>query len=190
MCRMCKIVIGLSGKKRAGKDFACAAMRSKGWEDGIDVHRLAFADALKQELADACGVDVQFIEENKDAFRLGLQWWGTQWRRGLCRQEYWLDKASEALAKTGSPVVVVPDVRFPNEAQWIKSNGGVLVRINRTSGLRPAEDAHESETALDNYESFDFVFENDMTDNFFDTIEGFWESVILQRLRNEPAVAV
>lgn len=184
-----RLVVGLSGKKRSGKDFACAVMRSKGWEDAIDVHRLAFADALKEELARACGVTVQFIEEHKDDFRLGLQWWGTQWRRNLCGNNYWLERASEALAETHSQVVVVPDVRFPNEAEWVRGHGGLVVRINRTAGLLPAEDIHESETALDDYE-FDYVLQNDMTENFRDEVEGLWATAVLGRVKNEPAAVV
>ncbi len=183
-----KIIVGLSGKKRAGKDFACGVMRSRGWEDAIDVHRLAFADALKAELAAACGVTVQFIEENKDAFRTGLQWFGTEFRRELFGDDYWLVKASSALEEIHSPVVVVPDVRFTNEAEWVKSYGGVMVRINRTAGLLPVEDTHASETDLDDYD-FDYVLENDLTEKFRNEVEGLWVSVILQQV-HESATTV
>jgi hypothetical protein len=70
------------------------------------------------------------------------------------------------------PNWIVTDVRFPNEADAIKNRGGILIRINRnslskdkiknaiekTNGYLPAE--HESETALDNYNKFDYIVEN------------------------------
>lgn len=186
---MSQIIIGLSGKKRHGKDFACSVMRSKGWEDSIDVYRLAFADALKEELAAACGVTPHFIEEHKDSFRLGLQWWGTEFRRKLFGDDqYWVNKAHEALRHITSPVVVVPDVRFPNEANWVKSMGGVNVRIVRTADLPISVDAHSSETALDGYE-FDYTLNNNMTDDFRDDVAGFWSTVVRTKL-NELAAPV
>ena len=41
----------------------------------------------------------------------------------------------------------------------IKSKGGILIRINRP-GFEDT-DEHKSETALDNYDGFDYVIEND-----------------------------
>ena len=83
---------------------------------------------------------------------------------------------------------IITDVRFPNEAQAIKDRGGILIRINRrqvtnncsqhsdglwyTSEHGEAEsevtpvyanrkNEHLSETALDDYDGFDYVIEND-----------------------------
>lgn len=186
---MSQIIIGISGKKRHGKDHACAVLKTKGWEDSVDVRRLAFADALKQELASACGVSVEFIELNKPSFRLGLQWWGTEFRRGHCGDDYWLRRMDEALLTTTSAVVVVPDVRFVNEADWVKSRGGVVVRINRTADVPGTKDAHLSETALDDYE-FDYVLENNMTETFNEEVSSLWATVIRPRLHELPATVV
>ena len=54
--------------------------------------------------------------------------------------------------------MVVPDVRFPDEAQSIKERGGVIVRIKR-EGYEPVN-AHISETA---YQDQDFIIVNDGT---------------------------
>ncbi len=53
----------------------------------------------------------------------------------------------------------ITDVRFPNEADIIKKNGGIMIRVNRIG--MDCSDMHPSETALDNYQGFDFVIEND-----------------------------
>jgi hypothetical protein len=55
------------------------------------------------------------------------------------------------------PGWIIPDVRFPNEANAIKERGGILIRVERDGVKR---DSHESETALDNYGGFDYVFRN------------------------------
>ena len=65
------------------------------------------------------------------------------------------------------PNWIITDVRFPNEAKAIKDKGGILIRINRPqyldNGLVIRKDEHLSETALDDYDKFDHVIENDGT---------------------------
>lgn len=59
---------------------------------------------------------------------------------------------------------IVTDVRFKNEAAIIKEKGGVLIRLNgnpeksRKNDNRNSE--HQSETDLDDYEHFDYIFDN------------------------------
>jgi len=55
---------------------------------------------------------------------------------------------------------VITDVRFPNEADMIRDNGGVVVRIDRPDVK--AINTHISEHALDDYE-FDHYVWNDGT---------------------------
>jgi hypothetical protein len=47
--------------------------------------------------------------------------------------------------------VIIPDVRFPNEVSFVKSLGGIIIRIRRGEGLLQGSDysKHESENALD-----------------------------------------
>ena len=58
------------------------------------------------------------------------------------------------------PNWVITDCRFENEAMAVKSQGGIVVRINRP-GVHPVN-AHGSEVGLDNY-LFDYVINNDGT---------------------------
>lgn len=62
--------IGLSGKKKSGKSTV-ANMIENCYPVG-SVVKLAFADALKQEVARACMVSLEYIETHKDNFRLIL----------------------------------------------------------------------------------------------------------------------
>jgi hypothetical protein len=76
---------------------------------------------------------------------------------------------------------IITDVRFPNEAKAIKDRGGIVIRVNRTStcGDVPFDGTpkewkelvernkknnekfnHPSETALDDYDDFDHVIDN------------------------------
>lgn len=180
-------IIGLSGRKGAGKDHTCRILHQCGWEDACHVERIAFADALKDEVAEACGVDRQFIEEHKENFRLILQGWGLQFRRQLHGDRYWLDRADEALARAVSPIVCVTDVRFENEAGWVKSRGGIMVRVVNP-GAENSTDLHSSETAMDAYQ-FDHHLHNSMGPDYADAVRGFWKSVVLPRVNEFATVA-
>ena len=53
--------------------------------------------------------------------------------------------------------LIIPDVRFPNEAQIVKDHGGILIRIERPGA---GAGNHISETALDDYKGWDIVIDN------------------------------
>lgn len=152
------IIIGLSGKKKSGKDtfYEIASKMLT-----VPSVKIAFADALKEEVAKACGVSVEFVETNKIIFRPMLQFWGTDFKRRLIDNEYWIrqlfHKLSEVMDDIG--VVFITDVRFKNEARWIEEVG-ILVRINRD--MCDVNDLHISETDLDSYD-FKYIIENNGT---------------------------
>ena len=57
--------------------------------------------------------------------------------------------------------IFVTDVRFPNEAELIRENGGVVVRVDRGDYIADANaNKHATETVMDTYE-FDEVIRND-----------------------------
>jgi hypothetical protein len=95
---------------------------------------------------------------------------GSYWKhQSLCEECY-------NLLDITYPNWIITDVRFPNEAKAIKDRDGILIRVNRedarkfivSTGIEGLEKLtqmlpkeHESETALDNYDKFDYVIEND-----------------------------
>jgi len=150
-------IIGISGKKQAGKDTLCSFILQQANCNGI---RIAFADALKEEVAKACGVTVEFINQNKELFRPILQWWGTDFRRKLNGESYWVDKAifkvNDAV-KSGKNLIIIPDVRFLSEAVTLLDFGAHVVRISRPTQVC---DNHASETELDSFKSFHHIILN------------------------------
>lgn len=77
------------------------------------------------------------------------------------------------------PFWLIPDVRFPNEAEAVKERGGKVIRIERIG--MDTSDNHPSETALDSYERFDYTIHNtgDLVElvglvrNIYTSISGF-----------------
>lgn len=164
---MTTALVGLIGKKRTGKDtFAARLVGRHGFA------RLAFADPLK----DAVGRLDPYVtytysgperlsellarvggwEAAKDKYpevRRLLQEYGMSIRD--VDMDFWV-KALSLRASVISGPIVVTDVRFPNEADWIERSGGVLVRLTRPG---TGADEHVSETALDTRETV-YTFHN------------------------------
>lgn len=163
-------LIGMIGKKRSGKDTFAEALT-----ETHDFARVAFADPLKeasyatnpivgpailpglpgpgfhhlQDVVDAVGWET--AKDKVPGVRDFLQRLGTEGIRAL-DDGFWLRIATgriSALRSIGSPVVVT-DCRYPNEADAIRSAGGVIVRVTR-DGMQDDGDRHPSETALDDY---------------------------------------
>ena len=93
-----------------------------------------------------------------------MQTLGSEWGRECVDPAVWLrswERTTDRYMAAGNPVVV-PDVRFPNEAQLIHRKGGEIWRIDRISAVRPND--HLSEGLLDGFTGFDAVLKNNGTE--------------------------
>lgn len=59
----------------------------------------------------------------------------------------WVDATIKKIKSDSPYMAIICDVRFPNEADGIRKEGGKVLRLLR----QPFEDEHASETALDDY---------------------------------------
>ena len=58
---------------------------------------------------------------DKEQFRLLMQWWGTEFRRNMVDKDYWIKKVQSWIDKHPEvDVILIPDLRFKNEIEWIK----------------------------------------------------------------------
>lgn len=148
------VIIGISGKKQSGKDEACKLITK--WfaenQPHTNVHRVAFADALKSEVAKACGVTKEYLELHKKSFRLILQGWGTDWKRRLVKDTYWIEQYyRRTLTLPKEDVIITPDVRFLNEYNTLRDVGAYMWRVYRLpiEDITSFSDCHQSELELD-----------------------------------------
>ena len=146
--------IFLAGKMGAGKDYVAARL----CEDA-GFTRLAFADALKREVAEDAGITVEELNRRKAEFRPRLQWWGVN-KRETVSPDYWVNRWEGARALISGPVVVT-DARFLNEALYGFKIGALVVIVDTPESVRierllardgnfdPATLTHSSELGID-----------------------------------------
>lgn len=153
-------IIGIAGPAGAGKDTARAVLA-----ESFNVTGMAFADPMRAMLGtllDECHIGEEWMtaRELKEqplpglgfSYREAAQLLGTEWGRALTPGgDLWLRVAAlrvlDVLDVRGHDhVFCFSDVRFDNEAQWIKDHGGVVWRIERT-GLQSVR-AHASENGV------------------------------------------
>jgi len=158
------LIIALMGKAGAGKDTAAEhlaiahqfepyalATPIKTMVQALltevgqpDAHRHLHHRVLKElPIAELCNTSPRQMAQTL----------GTEWGRQCLHPDFWLRCADMALGLPDHPVhgrIVISDLRFANEAAWVRAYGGVVIRITRShySGLHPVR-AHVSESEQD-----------------------------------------
>jgi dephospho-CoA kinase len=181
-------LIGISGKKRSGKNTMARVFMET--LNDLQIAQLAFGDVVKDEVCQACGVSREFLEANKDLFRPMLQWWGTEFRRKLHGDDYWIRRLFDKLGNLPGEIFIISDVRFLNEMQALTSvSGSTLIRIQRAVDFTDM-DKHASEVELDASAFYYTIMNNGTLEEFERDCARFANRVLVQRLglamRGEP----
>lgn len=188
------MLIGLHGKKQAGKDTVyerAVHLLGAGTKANATVERVSFADLLYESAAAALGVTVDvlrqwkshptaFVElrvvgdrsaewiESTATVREYLQRYGTEAHRELFGPNFWVDHVD--LTDHEGRIVLVTDVRFRNEAQAVADAGGSIVRVTGPSDVEGAGDGHASEEGLPSW-LIDYDLRNDVRDDDFASLD-------------------
>lgn len=160
---MTKIIIGLTGKAGSGKDTVASFLDKK----NTDV--FAFADPLKH----ACKILFNFTEEqlydpymkeqidirwNKSPREI-FQWLGTDVIRKHIKEDFFIINMKNKIENSDKNIIIT-DVRFDNEAEFIKSIGGIIVKINRPNSKTTDHCDHLTEKGI-NEKFIDYIIIND-----------------------------
>lgn len=194
------MLIGLHGKKQAGKDTVHQRLeRLVARADGTaTVRRVSFADKLYESAAAALGVTADELREWKSdcgvhvwiinrlqpvrslTVREYLQLYGTEAHRHVFGDSFWVDNVD--LSNEHGEIVVVTDVRFRNEAQAIIDAGGTVVHVIGPPEVEEAGDGHASEETLpDRY--IDAVLYNAVRDDNFADLDSAIKGLLLHLRR-------
>ena len=175
-----RFIVSISGKANSGKDTVANLIMER-----IPASiKMSFGDAVKDVACEILNVDKQQIEHEKrddtSKMRTVLQSIGHG-----CRQydpDVWIRKLRDRIQQHqhDDAVIIIPDVRYPNELEFIRSLGQQNKCLFVSSPDHQCQYNHESETALNDLLLFDNVIYNhdrksltplvDQIENFLTTI--------------------
>lgn len=142
-------VIGLAGPARSGKDTVAGLLKYY-----VKGYQYAFADPIRQAMKAAFGLEnihmdgtlkeVPLKWMNGRSPRYLMQTFGTEYGRELVDENVWIKVAERnRIGKRG--IMIVSDVRFENEAEWVREHG-ILIHIERPNVQEVR--AHVSESGI------------------------------------------
>ena len=161
-------LIGLSGRRGSGKDTVARLLLQLQPERIWQIR--SFGNSIKSVCAALTGEDVTPYYTQKGKAQVVPTFHRT---RGEMLQQVgqalrvweplvWVDAFFAALPPDA--FVLVPDVRYPNEADPIRARGGLMLRVEgdplRQRGDGTRDDHHPSETAMDDYPHFAATIQN------------------------------
>lgn len=167
-------LIGLAGQAGTGKDTVGNHLRMM---HGFST--LALADPIRAGLRAMLGLNHEDLMR-RDLKEKPIEWLGrsprelaqtlgTEWGRELVSPEIWLRVAQRSIEILNAPSpfrphgIVVTDIRFENEAEWLRGLGGTVWHIRREqAGLAGATSKHVSEQSIPIIEG-DVIVENNGT---------------------------
>ena len=167
------LIIGISGKKQAGKTTLCNNILKSFPAGSVEVYN--FADVLKNLCVEIMGLKEEQVwgtDEEKNSLtnyeweripdfikskfnsegknisaRHIMQILGTDVMRNMFDSNIWVNAVIRKIRKNNPLIAVIADVRFPSEVSFIEKENGIIIRLNR----KLYEDSHPSETSLDEY---------------------------------------
>lgn len=156
------VIIGLAGRAGAGKDTAAAGLVREGGfvrigladavkeavtvltplvSDRISVKTMLYAEGWSGDMRDDSFLPAwDVVKQHHEARRL-LQMMGTEVARDMFGDDVWVNRMLAKAARHAR--VVVPDVRFNNEAKAILDAGGTVITIVRPGLVRINDHASE-----------------------------------------------
>ena len=151
-------IIGVAGKAGSGKDTIAEIL-------GVfaGATRVAFADPIKQALNAIFGWTMEQWSDREwkerplksvgKSPRQLAQTLGTEWGRGQDPM-FWVraleDRLDSAVdLREHIHILVIPDVRFEDEADWVRARGGLMVHVVRPGADgKVGEQNHSSEAGV------------------------------------------
>ena len=178
------MIISVSGKIGSGKDTVANLIKqltpTKNWKIK------KFAGKLKQVATLITGIPIEKWEDQEfKQTQLGPEWnmtvrdflqkLGTEAVRDGLHADAWVNALFadykmqtvyegewDYWEKQVTPNWIITDTRFPNEIEAIQKRNGILIKVIRDSG-NTVGIAHTSETALNDFDQWNYVIENNGT---------------------------
>ena len=146
------LLIGLAGRMGSGKSTLAGLLAQRLTTDSTRVEVLNFASPLKEAAKILFGLnDEQLCGAGKDLVdttwgttpRHILQTLATDYCKVIGGQDFFVRHLATRVFSCEADYAIIDDVRYPNEIDYIKGEGGQIVYLE--GGI---DSAHESETSL------------------------------------------
>jgi hypothetical protein len=146
------LILGLSGRARSGKSDTADAISRRARELGLkptiyDIGNLVREFCINQKLIP--DKSRQYLNKEELGILVRV---GAEQREKL--PTFWLQQLQDELPEMHNSVIILPNVRYQNEADFVKQNGGYTIKIvalnpNGSEFISPdREPNHPSETEL------------------------------------------
>ena len=166
------MIIAITGRKFSGKDTSVSVIRSI-IKDEARIYHLTFAKPIKQASMALFNLTEQDLNDPiAKEMRLSGQEWspreimqklGTAVRETF-GQDFFINHVLSlinSITNNDDKIIIVSDVRYDREAQFLKDKGAIVVKIKRDK-YESGTDTHTSESGIDP-KYVDFVIENNGT---------------------------
>lgn len=167
-------IIGIAGKAHAGKDIVANLLLSLIQVPSYIYH---FADPIKQHLCDLLKLDIRYFNDTtlkesvyKDelTYRMLMQNTGDSFKK-IFGEEVFVNLANEYYESINSnSVLIIPDVRYEYEAEWIKNNSGIMIYVDNMNSSTTMSNSHSSESKTINC---DIIIHNDKSQSINHLLE-------------------
>lgn len=170
-----EIAFGLVGKKGSGKSLVADYLQNR--HGFLEVK---FAGPLKEDIHRMLGIPMELIEPTTPAMRKKRETWihpdwgmtirvilqiyGTDCMRNNFHTDFWIKRLDMWIKENFyGHRLVISDVRFRNEVDYVISRpGGHVIKVIRP-GKEDLTDNHKSEIGLDNESFPHFLLTNETT---------------------------
>jgi len=104
-----------------------------------------------------------WYEEKTPITRALLQAYGTEIFRKRVDNNWWANQLLKRIQNSTNDVVIITDVRFPNEIEVFLNDKNIelyTIRIERDINIKGNIATHDSETSLDDWSSWNYIINN------------------------------
>ena len=173
-------VIGIHGFARSGKDTVADYIVDK----DIYKAKYSFAYPLKNAVSGLFGIPREDLDgDNREvilpewglSIRQILQRFGTESMRDVFGEDFWLKKAQQTVDRAevefGIKQLIIPDVRFANEAEFCRENGILIHVVRPDADGKVGDVGHASEGGIIPEEDDHLIFNDGTLEDLYKKVD-------------------
>lgn len=189
-------IIGVTGKKFAGKDTICDYLEILLKRKGVEVIRESFANGFKPHIQNMFGFTDQqmtdpLLKETVDerwglSPRYILQTFGTEYGRTFLKPDVWIKslqlRLNDGINNLYNPRnvwVLISDLRFDNEGEYIVERSGNIIEVKRNTDYNGYNN-HQSENGISDKYSRNVINNTGTIEKLKQQIDNVFEEIYIE----------